>query len=201
MRGLYAITPDIEDAGQLYEMVQQALSGGVSWLQYRNKKADEQLRRAQILKIHPLCKQFHVPLIINDYVDLASQLAADGLHVGATDVPLVIARRSLDQKIIGVSCYNQLECAIAAEQAGADYVAFGAFYPSITKTDAQRAPIHLLEAAKKVLHVPVVAIGGINLDNATSLIAHGCDAVAVSQALFSAQDIQATAQRFSALFH
>lgn len=199
--GLYAITPDIEDIDQLCEMVYHVLVGGISWLQYRNKKANSRLRLMQALEIHLLCRQFQVPLIINDHIDLVMEIDAEGLHVGGEDVSVVTARHYLGQnKIIGVSCYNQLSRAIEAEKTGADYVAFGAFYPSMTKIDTYQAPIHLLDAAKRTLNIPIVAIGGINLDNAKALIARGCDAVAVSQALFGAQDIKSAARHFSKLF-
>lgn len=198
--GLYAITPDIEDIDQLCEMVYHVLVGGISWLQYRNKKVNSRLRLMQALEIHLLCRQFQVPLIINDHIDLVMEIDAEGLHVGGEDVSVVTARHYLGQnKIIGVSCYNQLSRAIEAEKTGADYVAFGAFYPSMTKIDTYQAPIHLLDAAKRTLNIPIVAIGGINLDNAKALIARGCDAVAVSQALFGAQDIQSAARHFSKL--
>ncbi|HRN81233.1 MAG TPA: thiamine phosphate synthase [Nitrosomonas europaea] len=199
--GLYAITPDMADTGQLYDAVHQALAGGVNWLQYRNKAADSRLRRVQAAEIHLLCKHFQVPLIVNDHLDLAMEIDAEGLHVGGDDISPVMARCYFGRdKIIGISCYNQLNRAIEAEEAGADYVAFGAFYPSMTKTGTYQAPIELLTAAKKKLGIPVVAIGGIDLDNAGMLIASGCDAVAVSQALFGAQDIQSAARYFSELF-
>lgn len=201
VRGLYAITPDMADTGQLYDAVQQALAGGVNWLQYRNKVANSRLRLVQATEIHLLCRQFQVPLIVNDHLDLAMEINAEGLHVGGDDISPLVARCRFGQdKIIGVSCYNELDRAIEAEEAGADYVAFGAFYPSMTKTGALQAPVDLLIAAKKKLGIPVVAIGGINLDNAGMLIASGCDAVAVSQALFGAQEIQSAAQYFSELF-
>ncbi len=199
--GLYAITPDMADTGRLCDAVRQALAGGVSWLQYRNKTADSRLRLVQAAEIHLLCRQFQVPLIVNDHLDLAMEISAEGLHVGGDDISPAVARCHLGQdKIIGVSCYNQLDRAIEAEEAGADYVAFGAFYPSMTKTGAHQAPIDLLTAAKKKLGIPVVAIGGIDLDNAEVLIVRGCDAVAVSQALFGARDIQSAAWHFSELF-
>nr|WP_164504350.1 thiamine phosphate synthase [Nitrosomonas sp. HPC101] len=199
--GLYAITPDIEDTDQLCAMVYHVLAGGVSWLQYRNKVADSRLRFVQATKIHLLCRQFQVPLIVNDHLDLAVEIDAEGLHVGGRDISPTVARCHLGQdKIIGVSCYNQLDRAIEAEEAGADYVAFGAFYPSMTKTNAHQAPLDLLTAAKKKLGIPVVAIGGIDLDNAKVMIVRGCDAVAVSQALFGARDIQSAARHFSELF-
>jgi thiamine-phosphate pyrophosphorylase len=199
--GLYAITPDTEDTGWLCEKVHQALAGGVNWLQYRNKKAGNRLRLIQAREIHHLCRQFQVPLIINDHVDLAIEIDAEGLHVGGEDISVTVARRHLGQnKLIGVSCYNQFSRAVEAEEMGADYVAFGAFYPSLTKIDTYHAPIHLLDTAKKALNIPVVAIGGINLDNAAELIASGCDAVAVSHALFGAQNVQSAARQFSKLF-
>ena len=199
--GLYAITPDMADTGQLCDAVYQVLSGGVNWLQYRSKTADSRLRFAQATEIHLLCRQFQIPLIINDHLDLAMEIDAEGLHVGEDDISPTVARCHFGRdKIIGVSCYNQLDRAIEAEEAGADYVAFGAFYPSMTKTDAQQAPIDLLAVARKKLGIPVVAIGGIDRDNVGALIARGCDAVAVSRALFGAQDIQSAARYFSELF-
>ena len=199
--GLYAITPDMADTDLLCDVIHQALVGGVKWLQYRNKAADSRLRLVQAVEIHLLCKQFQIPMIVNDHLDLAMEINAEGLHVGRGDISPEVARCHFGRdKIIGVSCYNQLNRAIEAEEAGADYVAFGAFYPSMTKTGAHQAPIELLTVAKKKLDIPVVAIGGINLNNAGILIAGGCDAVAVSQALFRAQDIQSAARYFSKLF-
>lgn len=201
MKGLYAITPDVEDTDNLCEKVYQVLAGGVNWLQYRNKQADNKLRLKQARRIHHLCKQFQVPLIINDHIDLAIEIDAEGLHVGGEDIPVAIARRRLGpNKLIGASCYNQFSRAVEAEKMGADYVAFGAFYPSLTKAHTNHAPIYLLDIAKKVLTIPIVAIGGINPDNAVKLVSSGCDAVAVSHALFGVPDIQSATQQFSKLF-
>lgn len=199
--GLYAITPDMADTEKLCDAIQQALSGGVNWLQYRNKKADSRLRFTQAVKVRQLCRQFQTPLIINDYLDLAVEVDAEGLHIGGDDISLSVARHHFGRdKVIGVSCYNQLDRAVEAEEAGADYVAFGAFYPTTTKVNAVQASVDLLTDARKKLNIPIVAIGGVNLDNAGDLIAGGCDAVAVSQALFGAPDVRSTAQNFSELF-
>lgn len=201
MRGLYAITPDMEDTDRLYEMVGHALAGGACWLQYRNKTADSRLRLLQARTIQPLCQQFHVPLIINDHLDIALEIGADGLHVGQGDISVAVARHHLGQnKTIGASCYNQLDRAINARKAGVDYVAFGAFYPSLTKIDTNQATIDLLDEARERLDIPIVAIGGINSGNVEILVRRGCHAIAVSQGLFEAQDIQATARHFSGLF-
>ncbi|SDX54784.1 thiamine-phosphate pyrophosphorylase [Nitrosomonas halophila] len=199
--GLYAITPDITDTGRLCQMVEQTLAGGVGCLQYRNKSADAPLRLVQSSALLPLCQRYQVPLIINDYLELACQIGADGLHVGQDDSTLpAIKDRLAPHKLIGVSCYSQLARAVEAEKAGASYVAFGAFFPSATKPNAVRAAVSLISEAKSVLSVPVVAIGGIDLNNAASLVARGCDAIAVSQALFGAEDIEFAAKCFSRLF-
>ncbi|MGG7055095.1 thiamine phosphate synthase [Nitrosomonas sp. ANs5] len=199
--GLYAITPDITDTGRLCRMVEQALAGGARCMQYRNKNADDPLRLAQASALLTLCQRYHVPLIINDHLELACQIGADGLHVGQDDSTLpAIKDRLASHKLIGVSCYNQLTRAVEAEQTGASYVAFGAFFSSATKPNAARAAASLISEAKSVLSVPVVAIGGIDLNNAVSLVAHGCDAIAVSQALFGAEDIEFAAKCFSRWF-
>lgn len=199
--GLYAITPDITDTGRLCRMVEQALAGGARCLQYRNKSADDPLRLAQASALLLLCQRYHVPLIVNDHLELACQIDADGLHVGRDDNTFpAIKDHLVSHKLVGVSCYNQLTRAVEAEKAGASYVAFGAFFPSTTKPNAARAAANLISEAKSVLSVPVVAIGGIDLNNAASLVARGCDAIAVSQALFGAEDIEFAAKCFSQLF-
>ena len=199
--GLYAVTPDVSDTPELLAAAEAALSGGVRLLQYRNKSASAALRLLQGRALLALCRKYHVPLIINDHLDLALALDADGLHLGAEDGSLTAARARLGpEKILGVSCYDQLERALEAERLGADYAAFGSFFPSSVKPDAVRAPLAMLRDAKRRLSVPVVAIGGITLDNAPQLIAAGADGVAVISALFGANDVKLAAQRFSALF-
>jgi len=200
--GLYAITPDMADTDRLCNAVHQVLASGANLLQYRNKSAGKHLRLTQATALQRLCKQFQVPLIINDHLDLAMEIDAEGLHVGGNDISPGIARCHFgEDKIIGVSCYNQLDRAIEAENAGADYAAFGAFYPSMTKAVTCQAPIDLLVTARKQLSIPVVVIGGINPDNAGTLVAHGCHAVAVSNALFGAKNIRETSQEFTKLFN
>lgn len=199
--GLYAITPDIADTTQLGEITHQALVGGVRYVQYRNKIADSHLRLIQASELAKLCKCYGACLIINDHYDLALAVNADGIHVGREDISIIEARNYLGpNKIIGVSCYNQLKLALEAENQGADYVAFGAFFHSLTKANTVNASTDLLSEAKKRLKIPIVAIGGITLANAASLIHHGSDAIAVCHALFGAQQIRSVAENFSALF-
>lgn len=201
LKGLYAITPDIADTYQLCEMTQQALRAGVRYVQYRNKSADDCLRLTQAKALTALCRDFDAHMIINDRCDLAITVNADGVHLGKDDMMVSEARDYLGKnKIIGVSCYNQLKLAIGAEKQGADYVAFGAFFPSLTKTDTVKASTRLLFEAKNYLNIPIVAIGGITLENAAKLVNYGCDALAVCHALFNTQCIRSTAVSFNQLF-
>ena len=201
INGLYAITPDITGTTQLCEMTRQALAAGVQYVQYRNKIADYRLRLTQAKALSKLCKQYGAILIINDHYDLVIEVDADGIHIGKEDITITDARDYLGQnKIIGVSCYNQLELALEAERMGADYVAFGAFFYSKTKMNTVSASIDLLSEAKKKLNIPIVAIGGITLANAVSLINHGSDSIAVCHELFGAQNIQFVAKKFNQLF-
>lgn len=201
IKGLYAITPETADTAALLSMVRQALEGGARVVQYRNKGGDVALRHEQAAELLALCRAFRVPLIVNDDLRLAALADADGVHLGAEDGSVAEARIILGpDKIVGVSCYNSLPAAVEAERRGADYVAFGSFFASITKPAAVAAPIALLREAKRSLHVPIVAIGGITPQNAAELVAAGADAVAVISALFDSGNVQAAARRFDQVF-
>jgi thiamine-phosphate pyrophosphorylase len=201
VRGLYAVTPDTEKTESLVAHVTAAISGGARIIQYRNKTATPELRLAQARALRSLSRDVGATLIINDHVELALAVDADGIHVGAGDTSYDDARRVLgNQKLIGVSCYNQLGLALAAEARGANYVAFGSFFPSRVKPGAVHAPKDLLIDGSRALELPIVAIGGITLDNAPLLISAGADALAVISALFSAPDVTAAARSFTALF-
>lgn len=200
IKGLYAITPDLSDTDELLRRVRLVLQGGAQLLQYRNKAASSELQAAQALALHALTRQFSVPLIINDDVRLAAAVDAEGVHLGAMDGSIAAARAVLGQaKLIGVSCYNRKTLAQEAVRAGADYVAFGAFFPSGVKPDAVRADPELLAWARRELDVPQVAIGGITSGNAAALLQAGADALAVISAVFDAADIQFAAREFSTL--
>ncbi len=199
--GLYAITPDELVTGLLCRKVEAALQGGVSLVQYRNKAANATLRLRQASALLALCRSYHVPMVINDHLDLCAQIDADGLHLGMTDCDVGAARRLLGaNKIIGASCYNQPELAIKAQQAGASYVAFGACFSSSTKPDAVNASLDLFAQVRQKISIPLVAIGGITLENASSALKAGADAIAVVGALFNANDIMETSQQFTHLF-
>ena len=199
--GIYAITPDLIDTTNLVMLTQQVLISGVQLIQYRNKIADNALKLEQAALLSTLCYEFNTPLIINDDLDLAIKVGADGVHLGAEDIAVVEARRRLGPgKIIGASCYNKLRYAIEAENYGADYVAFGSFYISSTKPGAVSAPINLLRKAKQYLQIPVVAIGGIDSENIIELAYKGADAVAVSSSIFNSINIQLETKKLSCIF-
>jgi thiamine-phosphate pyrophosphorylase len=200
-RGLYAVTPDEPDISLLTRKVSKALAGGARIVQYRNKSANAALRREQGAALLALCREARVPLVINDDLDLARGIGADGLHLGREDISIAAARARLGKdRLLGVSCYDRLELALAAREAGADYVAFGSAFPSTTKPGATRAPLSLYREAKRRLGSPVVAIGGITTENARTVVEAGADAVAVISALFDAPNIEAAARSFSRLF-
>jgi thiamine-phosphate pyrophosphorylase len=201
IRGLYAVTPDESDTSVLAAKVSAALNGGVKLVQYRNKAADECTRREQALALLTVCRARGVPLIINDDANLAFDIDADGVHLGADDGSIEGARARLAaDKIIDVSCYNRLQTAAAAQRAGATYVAFGSFFPSSIKPAAVAAPLQLLREARAALTVPVVAIGGIIAANTAMLITAGADSVAVISAFFAASDVEAAARQIAAHF-
>ncbi len=201
IKGVYAITPDCANTADLLHRVRLALAGEVRVLQYRNKSANTAQRLEQAHALRKLTREFAITFIVNDDAQLAAHVDADGVHLGVADDSVDAARALLGiHKIIGISCYNRLLLAQNAVHAGADYVAFGAFFPSTIKPNAVVADIELLQQARAELSVPLVAIGGITLHNAASLVHAGADALAVITALFDAEDILVTARKFAKLF-
>ncbi len=199
LRGLYLITPDESDSARLLARVAPLLPH-VACLQYRNKTASGPLRRQQADALRSLCSDAGVPLIINDDAALALATGADGVHLGDHDGAFATARALLGiGAIIGVSCYDDVVRARNAAAQGADYVAFGAFFPSPTKPSARRASIDLLRDSR-VPGLLQVAIGGITPDNASALIAAGADMVAVISGVFDAPDPLAAAIAYAACF-
>jgi len=199
--GLYAVTPETPDADWLCARVATVLEGGARIIQYRSKGVDARRRRQQAGRLLELCRARAALLIVNDDVVLARELRADGVHLGREDTPPEFAREALgDAALIGVSCYNSLARAREAQINGANYVAFGSFFPSAVKPEAVRAPLDLLRAARAVLDLPIVAIGGITPDNGRSLIEAGADALAVISALFQVPDSGAAARILTSLF-
>ncbi len=199
--GIYAITPESTDTRRLLTMSEAALKGGVAVLQYREKTGDVALRHEQASELQALCREYGVPFLVNDDLRLADLLGADGVHLGKDDGSIREARIILGPgKLIGVSCYQELERAREAQRLGADYVAFGSFFPSPSKPQARQADVSVLSMASREITLPIVAIGGITVDNAGALLDAGADAIAVISALFDAPDVEAAARQLNALF-
>lgn len=198
-RGLYAVTPlSLTNANALLDAVQAAIRGGAVMIQYRAKS---HVTAEVGLELRELCRKASVPFIVNDDPHLAFKVRADGVHVGRNDPSLAAARALLgNDAIIGSSCYNDFTAAEAAVRAGADYVAFGSFFHSKTKPGALRAATELLQRARTLFTVPIVAIGGITPDNGMALIAAGAHLLAVSHGVFGQPDPEAAARRYAALF-
>jgi thiamine-phosphate pyrophosphorylase len=195
--GLYAVT----GAGDaLARDVAAAVRGGAVAVQYRDKGSSRAHRLRTALGLGKLCRDSGVVFIVNDDIELALAAHADGVHLGRDDAPLAAARARLGERIIGVSCYGSLESALAAQAAGADYVAFGSFFASSTKPAAARASIDLLREARARLHVPIVAIGGVTPENGAALIEAGADCLAAISGVFEAVDVEAAARRYARLF-
>ena len=202
LRGLYAITDTTLSAKRgLVADVAAAIRGGAVMIQYRDKSTDAVRREQEARALLALCREQRVPLIINDDVELARAIGADGVHLGAEDAGMRAARNRLgDDAIIGMSCYDSLELARSAQSAGADYLAFGAFFGSPTKPAALQAPLALLRIAGDNLRLPLVAIGGITPDNGAALIEAGASLLAVVSGVFAGDDPEQAAGRYAALF-
>ena len=195
--GLYAIADAGNGTRDLVAFSRAVLTGGASALQYR-AKTTPCISTAQ--RIRDMCRRHNVPFIVNDDADLAAELSADGIHLGRTDDDCRHVRRRFGARmIIGVSCYNALSSAAAAVRDGADYVALGSFYPSRSKPDARRAPLERLEQTGRLINKPIVAIGGICLDNAPALLAAGAEVLAVISDLMDHTDPERQARLYNTL--
>ena len=199
LSGIYAITDDILlPAHARLEAVAAALGAGISLLQFRSKSGTRESRLKAVIELLHLCKAHHVPLIINDDVDLCLAADADGVHLGQHDTALEVARTRLGPTaIIGATCHSSIDSAVQAQSAGADYVAFGRFFDSATKPEAPPAQLEILGQAKAALSIPIVAIGGINAENGADVLAAGADMLAVIDAIFG--DNEQVRQRTEAL--
>lgn len=202
LRGLYVITDaGLQPPNQLTARAAAAIEGGARLLQYRDKSAHRAQRLQQAGELAALCRDTGATLIINDDAQLAAEVGAHGVHLGREDSEPGEARRLLGSgAIIGVSCYNQWSRAVQAAAAGADYIAFGRFFPSRTKPDAVQAEPGLITRASRELGLPVAAIGGITATNGVALIAAGADMLAVVRGVFGSEDVRQAAARYTALF-
>jgi thiamine-phosphate pyrophosphorylase len=216
MQGLYLVTPNWDDTARLLDLSEQALAAGagagagsdgggegsaIALLQYRHKEAGPDLRHEQATALLALCRRYGVPFIVNDFIELCVQTGADGVHLGGTDADVAQARAQLGvDKIIGASCYGDLPRALAAQQAGASYVAFGGFYPSRVKQYAVTTGPEILDRAHATIRVPTVVIGGMTPDNAAPLVARGANMVAAISSVYQAESAARAVAEFASLF-
>ena len=201
MQGLYAVTPNWDDTALLLTATEEVIRGGARMVQYRHKDIDAAARKVQASALQQLCRDYLIPFIINDDVDLCIELNADGVHVGGTDAPIANVRQRVGaHKIVGASCYGSMDLARAAVRDGASYVAFGGFYPSLVKKYEVSTSAHIVAQAKAELDAPVVVIGGMTVDNCGVLIAQGADMVAAISSIYARIDRKKAAQEMSDLF-
>jgi thiamine-phosphate pyrophosphorylase len=201
MKGLYLVTPDWDDTDQLLRVTESALQAGIGLLQYRHKTATDALRLTQATALQALCRQYKVPFIINDHLALCEELDADGVHVGGTDATVASVRSIIGpNRIIGASCYGDLQRAQEAAMAGASYVAFGGFYPSRVKKYEVSTPVDIIPRAKSVIDVPVCVIGGMTPENAAPLVAQGADMVAAISSVYQHEHPASAVSYFVRLF-
>lgn len=197
LSGLYVITnEDLMPETAFMGMAEAAITSGASVLQYRDKSSDKSKRLYQAKRLKTLCDKHHVYFIINDDIELANQVDADGIHIGKKDLPISETRELIGpNKIIGVSCYNQKTLAIDAIKNGADYIAFGSFFGSSIKPDAPHATTELIPSLKIMHNTPICCIGGITLENQSKLLEAGTDMIAIISDIFSQTDNAKIAHR------
>ncbi len=191
---LYAVTDRSWTQNQtLYEQIEDALKGGVTIVQLREKNLPEEEFIAEAIKVKELCSRYNVPLIINDNVEVALKSGADGVHVGIEDMPVAELRQKVGKDFIIGATAKTVERARDAEKAGADYLGVGAVFPSPTKKNAIRITAEKLKEICSSVSVPAVAIGGISLDNVSEIKGCGMSGIAVVSAIFAADDVRKAA--------
>ncbi len=201
-QGIYVISDcRNREADDLLEITEEILSAGISLFQFRDKNSKYEVKKILAKKLQALCRKYKTPFIINDDVELAKEISADGVHLGRDNMNINKARNILGGKIIGVSCYNDLKYAIYAERLGANYVAFGSFFDSPTKPDAKKAEIELLVKSKSRLKIPVVAIGGITPENGKQLVKNKVDFLAVISGIYQSANTRDSINTYKKLFH
>jgi thiamine-phosphate pyrophosphorylase len=200
--GIYLISDSKNLAiDDLLDKTEKILDVGISLFQFRDKNSKYEIKKLTALKLQTLCKKYNTLFIINDDVVLAKEISADGVHLGRDDMDIDMARKILGDKIIGFSCYNNLEDAITAEIMGADYIALGSFFNSPTKPEARKIAIDLLPIAKSKLNIPVVAIGGITPENGKQLVDNKVDFLAIISGIYASTDIINSVKAYKNLFY
>lgn len=202
LKGLYIVTPDWDDTAKLVDVTEKAIKGGAAIVQYRHKTATPAQRREQARALQAVCRRYKVPFIINDFVDLALELDADGVHVGESDEAVAAVRAKVGpDKIVGASCYGEMDLVRRAHKAGASYIAFGGFYPSRIKKYPVTTELDIVKQMKQEMpELPSCAIGGIDHENAVPLVERGIDMISVISSVYFADDPEAAARVFAEMY-
>ncbi len=202
MKGLYIVTPNWNDTEKMVDVTEKALQGGATIVQYRNKDATPELRREQAKAIQAICRKYNVAFIVNDHVDLCIELDADGIHVGESDEAVAAVRAKVGpNKIVGSSCYGEMDRVRAAQKAGASYIALGGFYPSRVKEYPVTTELNIVKQMKEEFpDLPSCAIGGITLENAVPLVERGVDMICVISSVYFQDDPEAAARAFAQFY-
>ncbi len=203
LKGFYVITDEKlipYENDQILKKVEEALKGGTKIVQLRDKTHSNNFLIPYAKELKKLCQKYGALFIIDDRIELVLEVNADGVHLGKDDFPPEEARKILKNKIIGVSCYGDLERAKFMESLSVNYVTFGSFYSSPTKPEAKVISKDILVQAKRILKIPICAIGGINLERAKELVSLGADMIAVVSDIWQAKDIKKRAEEYSKLF-
>jgi thiamine-phosphate pyrophosphorylase len=191
LKGLYVITDDkLTPDETIYTQVREALEGGASIVQLRDKISDDEQIKQKAIKLQNLCKEFDALFVLNDKVELAIDIGCDGLHIGKSDHERFAYIRDNFKGIIGVSCYGDIDLAKEFEIKGADYVAFGSFFRSPTKPNSNIVPLDILSKAREVLNIPVCAIGGINSENILDVMDQEPDMVSLISDIWRSDSIK-----------
>jgi thiamine-phosphate pyrophosphorylase len=201
LKGLYVITDEkLTPYDKILDMVEKALKGGSSIIQLRDKNNTDEFLIPYCKDLKNLCHKYGATFIVNDRVDLALKVDADGVHVGEEDPNVIEVREKTKGKILGVSCYGSVERSLQMQELGADYVAFGSFYPSPTKPKSKIVPKSIIPQAKQVLKIPICVIGGLTVENSKELIDLGADMVAVVSDVWTNTDIEERCKQYIELF-
>lgn len=201
LQGLYVITDEkLTPYDRIIDMVEKALKGGARIVQLRDKNNSDDFLFHYGVLLKELCEKYDAYFIVNDRVELAKKVNAHGVHIGKEDTDIKEAMEKLKGKIIGVSCYGDIERAKIMESLGASYVAFGSFYPSPTKPDSKLVDKSIISKAKKILSIPICVIGGLNVERAKELVSLGAQMVAVVSDIWTAKSIEERAKEYKNLF-
>lgn len=201
LRGLYAITDNtLTPSDTILDQVTKALKGGAKIIQFRDKESSDEYTKTISLKLQKLCEDYDALFVLNDRANIAIELGLSGLHIGRSEYKYIPEIRRRFNGCLGISCYGDVSFAKDVERMGVDYVAFGSFFASKTKPDSELVNLEILSQAKEYLNIPICAIGGINIDNVSSIVEHNVDMVAIINDIWNSEDTEKKAREFAKFY-